>query len=240
MNAKIRTIGLLVMVVAVVAAKGLGELRGQDSEAIVDENPIADPAVESDFVRAPTLEHRPTDETKAASSENGSRFLDESDSIYEPPRADRGWANPYSRAWEAAAMERAGREPSFTQQLYSLKSTLSSPDASDEQKSNAKQEIEALLNQYFDEDIKARQAKITEIEQRIAKLKAQLERRRAAKGELVQLQMKLIENEAAGLGFFGTDDARRMRGIPQIIHSRTGDVFYSVPPDPAAPAAPRR
>ena len=90
-----------------------------------------------------------------------------------------------------------------------MKSVLSSPEASDEKKAKAKQEIETLLNEYFDGDIKARRASITEIEQRVAKLKTQLEKRIAAKSELVRLQMQLIENEAAGLGFFGSGEASR-------------------------------
>ena len=94
----------------------------------------------------------------------------------------------------------------ITQQIKNHRHYLSDPNKSDEEKAKAKQELQVLLNQYFDEDIKARQTKITEIEQRVAKLKAQLEKRRAAKSELVQLQMKLIENEAAGLGFFGTSE----------------------------------
>ncbi len=99
---------------------------------------------------------------------------------------------------------------SITQQIKNHRHYLSDPNKSDDEKAKVKQVIEDLLNQYFDEDIKLRQAKIMEIEQRVAKLKAQLEKRRAAKSELVQLQLKLIENEAAGLGFFGTAEASRV------------------------------
>ena len=188
MNAKIRMIGLLMTVVAAVAATGLGELRGQAVDELRGQDLYKDP-------------YGPT--------------------TYE--------TNPFDAA--GAAGRRGRRKPSFTQRLNSLKSTLSSPNASDEQKANAKQEIEALLIKYFDEDIETRQAKITEIEQRIAKLKTQLQKRRAAKSELVQLQMKLIENEAAGLGFFGIDDPRQTPGGLQDF------LPPGEPSDPVAPVA---
>jgi hypothetical protein len=103
-------------------------------------------------------------------------------------------------------------KPTYLQRIANLKSMLGSAETSDEEKAKAKQEIEALLNKYFDEDIETRQAKIAEIEQRVAKLKEHLQKRLTAKSELIQLQMKLIENEAAGLGFFEAPKAKN-RGM---------------------------
>jgi hypothetical protein len=62
--------------------------------------------------------------------------------------------------------------------------------------------LEAWLNQFFDQDMKRRAGELKKIEERFAKLRAQLDRRREKKQEIVDLQMKLILNEADGLGFY--------------------------------------
>jgi hypothetical protein len=118
-----------------------------------------------------------------------------------------------------------GGEPAYQQRIGRLRLVLSDAETSAEEKAKARQEIEALLNQYFDRDIEMRQAKIAEIEQRVAKLKAQLQKRLAAKSELVQLQMKLIENEAAGLGFFGVPEARGGRRGGAGMYGRGGEMM---------------
>lgn len=63
--------------------------------------------------------------------------------------------------------------------------------------------IEALLNKYFDEDIERRQAELDKVAERLEKLRAQVDLRLQKKQEIVDLQLKVILNEANGLGFFG-------------------------------------
>lgn len=77
-------------------------------------------------------------------------------------------------------------------------------DAGDEkEKGNARKEMSTALSDYFDADMQLREQEIRDIEERVKKLQAQLERRRAAKAELLDLQLKVLVNEAEGLGFYG-------------------------------------
>lgn len=73
----------------------------------------------------------------------------------------------------------------------------------DKGKDEAKQAMSAALSEYFDADMKLREEEIRDIEERVKKLQAQLERRREAKSKLVELQLQLLVNEAEGLGFYG-------------------------------------
>lgn len=72
----------------------------------------------------------------------------------------------------------------------------------DKSKDEAKKETQTLLDRYFEADMKERQREVAAIEERVKRLRAQLEKRQAAKDEIVQLQLKVIVNEAEGLGFF--------------------------------------
>jgi hypothetical protein len=62
-------------------------------------------------------------------------------------------------------------------------------------------ELETAIAAEFDEDMKQREAELTKLEERVAKLRAQLERRKKAKAEISQLQSKVLVNEIEGLGF---------------------------------------
>jgi len=194
-------IRMIGLLVAAVVSVGLNESRGQEGDLFSANKPAEDAA------------------DAAADTAESTRYAPSAPAVSNRRPAGRG-----------RGMETTSRTPSLTQQLRSLKSVLSLAEASDEKKGEAKQKIETLLNSYFDKDFAARQAKITEIEQRVAKLKVQLEKRRAAKSELVQLQMKLIENEAAGLGFFGTDDAGRNERVMGMMRRTLHSGFDSARP----------
>jgi hypothetical protein len=71
-----------------------------------------------------------------------------------------------------------------------------------EARSEAEKELRDLLEQYFDDDLQSRQAELGEMEDRLAKLEKQLDRRESKKDEIVDLQVKVLVNQAEGLGFF--------------------------------------
>jgi hypothetical protein len=62
-------------------------------------------------------------------------------------------------------------------------------------------ELGNAIAEEFDADMKHREADLTKLEERVAKLRAQLERRKKAKSEITQLQTKVLVNEIEGLGF---------------------------------------
>jgi hypothetical protein len=74
--------------------------------------------------------------------------------------------------------------------------------ANDEQKAAASSELRAALAQHFEEDLKHRQQELDKVAERLEKLRAQLARRREKKDEIVDLQVKVVVNEAEGLGFY--------------------------------------
>lgn len=104
-------------------------------------------------------------------------------------------------------------------------------DAEGEAEQTATQaKLNELLSQYFEQDMVRRQAELEDIEKRLSKLREQLDRRRAKKEEIIDLQMKVLVNEADGLGFFGNSSPWEL------------DVFGVSPPFGGAPGipAPRR
>jgi hypothetical protein len=79
--------------------------------------------------------------------------------------------------------------------------------AEGEAKTAAQQKLKELLEQYVDRDLQRREAEVADVEGQVKKLREQLDRRLAKRRELIDLQMKLVENEAEGLGFFSSPAA---------------------------------
>lgn len=75
----------------------------------------------------------------------------------------------------------------------------------DHSRVEARERLDSLLNEYFEEDMKRRENELAEVEERVKKLHAQLERRREKKSDIIELQIKVLLNEADGLGFFGNE-----------------------------------
>jgi hypothetical protein len=81
-------------------------------------------------------------------------------------------------------------------------------DATDDAaKTVAQRQLNDLLDKYFEADMKRREAELKQVEQRTKDLRALLERRREKKSDIVDLQTKVLLNEADGLGFFNESPA---------------------------------
>ena len=79
-------------------------------------------------------------------------------------------------------------------------------DAKDSQdKEAAQKKLVDTLNKCYDEDMVQREKELKQIEERLAKLRELLERRRAKKQDIIDLQVKVALNEADGLGFYDGD-----------------------------------
>src|ERR1700722_3625004 len=68
-------------------------------------------------------------------------------------------------------------------------------------KGDIAKQLESAVGNAFDMDLKVREAELSKLEARLKKLHEQLDRRRQARGEIIQLEVKVLTNEAAGLGF---------------------------------------
>ena len=81
--------------------------------------------------------------------------------------------------------------------------------------------IQQQLTTQFESDLKQREKELSEVEQRVKTLREQLDKRKAAKAEIINLRLQTLVNKANGLGFPGED-------------FRTDDLFA-----PQVPIAPR-
>jgi hypothetical protein len=71
----------------------------------------------------------------------------------------------------------------------------------DAAKADLTKQLETAVGKYFDEDMKTRETQLSQLEERVTKLRAQLDRRRKAKDDITKLQTKVLVNDADGLGF---------------------------------------
>lgn len=99
----------------------------------------------------------------------------------------------------------------------------------DDEKKQGETTISNALSKYFELDMQNREEEIREIEERVKKLRAQLETRREAKDQLIELQLKVLINEANGLGFY------RQSPLPNAQTGIPGVPIYTSPPVTYAP-----
>jgi murein L,D-transpeptidase YcbB/YkuD len=69
------------------------------------------------------------------------------------------------------------------------------------QKAEQLRRLHDIAAESFEKGMKAREKELADVEARVQKLRTQLERRRAKKEEIIDLQVKVAINEAEGLGF---------------------------------------
>ena len=86
-----------------------------------------------------------------------------------------------------------------------------------EAKADAQAKLTDYLAKYFDDDMIRREKELEQIEQRLAKLRELLDRRRNRKQEIVELQAKVALNEAEGLGFYDGERAGVL-GVPGALN----------------------
>lgn len=88
----------------------------------------------------------------------------------------------------------------------------------DDAKAAAQKKLVEALTKYFDADMKGREAGLQKVEAQVKLLRSQLDKRAGKKQEIIDLQIKLLENEADGLGFFGSPP-----GLPGMVPGMMGE-----------------
>jgi len=91
----------------------------------------------------------------------------------------------------------------------------------EKKKAELTKELTAEIEKSFDTDMKAREEEFSDLEQRVKKLRALLDRRSKAKSDIVALEVKVLVNEAEGLGF-SEPSPRIMRGAKDKGRGREG------------------
>ena len=114
----------------------------------------------------------------------------------------------------------------FSKELNAALLNLKKADT-DDKKADATNALETALNDYFDEDMKSREKQLEELRNKLDEMEDHLDKRRKAKEDIVELQLKTFVNEANGMGFFGESPTR-------------GNWWQPSPPtlQPAPPKAP--
>lgn len=109
----------------------------------------------------------------------------------------------------------------------------------------ATEQMQKTLNDTFDADMKRREQEFTKLEERLKALRQQMIRRQEKKAEIIELQSRVLLNEADGLGFYSNEEviygrpATSIDGFGGIPIS--GDGFAdptAVAPAPAGGMAP--
>jgi len=91
-----------------------------------------------------------------------------------------------------------------TQRIKALEPKLKLPKG-EPAKEVAVRELAGLLEKSFDRDLERREKQILQVEERIKRLRDQIERRKTAKKEILNLRLQTMVNEAEGLGFPAPD-----------------------------------
>jgi murein L,D-transpeptidase YcbB/YkuD len=108
-------------------------------------------------------------------------------------------------------------------------------DADDEaQKSELLRRLHDIAVESFEEGMKVREKELADVEARVQKLRAQLERRRAKMEEIIDLQVKVAINEAEGLGF----SSQAPTGMRLDFTAPKAVLFGAAPSADAAPLQP--
>jgi hypothetical protein len=141
--------------------------------------------------------------------------------------ASRALAEEHKRM--GAKMKQIRKAPGSLPALRQAAEALRDAEG-DEAKADAESKLRELLADYFDEDMERRAAELEQIEQRVSTLREQLERRGNHKPEIIDLQVKVLVNEAEGLGFFSDT------GSEGFIFTRSDDPWTISGPPMAFPA----
>jgi len=179
-------------------------------------------------------------------AQNG--FSEETVPIDRPGKGEDGFrsaepilATPDNSAGEAAEFEvteisidRGHLQRRIQAAIQQLKQT---PD--EKKKQEIKSEMSQLFTRYFDYEIRQREVKLAPLENRVKKLRAQIDKRKAAKEKIIELQLQLMEHQAEGLGFFTEPNSTQLF----IGSDATGDLRLTSPDrggvyDEAEPAEP--
>ena len=102
----------------------------------------------------------------------------------------------------------------------------------DKQKTALTDKLKSAVDKCFEDDMKGREAELKKLQERLDKLKTQLDKRRTAKDEIVQLEVKVLTNEAAGLGFSHSAASRIHREVRKRIsrgHGGSGLIIDDSP-----------
>ncbi|MCA9174459.1 MAG: hypothetical protein KDB14_08235 [Planctomycetales bacterium] len=96
---------------------------------------------------------------------------------------------------EAISPEEQRREQELTKAIQRLRT------AEGDEKEEVRTTLKKLLSDAYDSDLNRREEQLTELEERVAKLREALDRRRSSRSEVVAHRLRGIELDVEGLGY---------------------------------------
>jgi hypothetical protein len=143
---------------------------------------------------------------EGSSTQNAGRPRETNDSPYQIPTRKSALITPNAE-WADRPATGPHRAPALASEFGKAIEALREAEG-DEAKSKAEDRLRDLLTEYFGEDMKRREAELKQMEKRLKKLQEQLALRSEKMDEIVDLQMKVLVNQANGLGFFSNQTSR--------------------------------
>lgn len=104
----------------------------------------------------------------------------------------------------------------------------------DEEKKKANDQLDAALGEYFEADMIQRKKELADVKKKVEELEKQLSKRETAKGEIIDLQRKVIASELNGMGFYGSSPNSAFGSTSGFYDS--GRYFVTPPSVPTVPA----
>ena len=92
--------------------------------------------------------------------------------------------------------------------------------------------LETAVSKLFDEDLKMREAQLSQLEERVTKLRGQLERWRKSKAEITELQTKTLAIDAEALGLTGPPFGNVQQFGLAMPFGDYASSYYGFPPAP--------
>jgi hypothetical protein len=128
------------------------------------------------------------------------KFLDKA-AESRPAPDSAGMSAPQVQS-DSLAKQLQQEQLAFRERIRALRQKLSEA-SSQEDKKAAREQLRKRLAEVFDQDMQMRKKAAAEIEARLAKLRQEYEARQTARNEIIDLQLKVIEQDDAGLEFPG-------------------------------------
>ena len=174
---------------------------------------------------------------------NSQQFFDLEENVRRHPNADRQVFRSRMRSRTVMESYLEPVPPEEIEESRLLQTAIQSLNdrSSDADKKKASDVIQEQLKRQFERDLKQREKELAAVEKRVLKLRQQLDKRKAAQKDIINLRLQTLVNEANGLGF----PAHGFGGSTISIHdpisadldrfppASTGDAFY----DSTVPAA---
>jgi len=134
------------------------------------------------------------------------------------PQPDARFSQPMRTVVVKETVSRTIQVPIPPEELETIKKLQTaikqlSTGKDEESRKAAADTIQQQLTTQFAADLKQREKELEEVEQRVKSLREQLEKRKAAQADIINLRLQTLVNNANGLGFpdagFGTGDGNR-------------------------------